>query len=64
MTFIEKFIIVKIGIIITLIAGWIINIFQIVNDFTTIGNADIEMILRLIGIIVAPLGSVMGLFVW
>lgn len=48
-------------VIITGIIGWISNIVKLAGcDFSQIGG---EIVLRIVGIFVAPLGSVMGLFV-
>lgn len=53
-----------IKVMVVLFIGWVINIIQIVNTFTTISEIDIVVILRIVGIVVAPLGTVMGFFVW
>ena len=38
--------------------GWIVNIFKIVGaDF---GNVDGELVIRVIGVVVAPIGAIMG----
>jgi len=48
------------GLILTGIVGWIMNVVAVFHmNFDTING---EMVLRLIGIFVAPLGSIMGLF--
>lgn len=49
-----------IGLWITLIVGWVLNIIAIANaDFSVFTGV---LILRVIGVFVAPLGSIMGLF--
>ena len=48
------------GFILTCIVGWIMNVVAVFHmNFDTING---ELVLRLIGIFVAPLGSIMGLF--
>lgn len=40
------------------LVGWIVNIFKLVGcDFSDLGA---EVILRIVGIFVAPLGSILG----
>lgn len=49
------------------IIGWVINVIQAISGVIALPHfSDISgvLILRLIGIFAAPLGSVMGLFVW
>lgn len=48
------------GLILAGLVGWIMNIVAIFHmNFTTITG---ELVLRVIGIFMAPLGSIMGLF--
>ncbi len=48
------------GLILTCFVGWIMNVVAVFHmNFDTING---EIVLRLIGIFVAPLGSIMGLF--
>lgn len=61
---IEKFIVIKILLLIVMIIGWGINIYQIVSDFTTFADIGAEMVLRIVGIVLLPLGGFMGLFIW
>ena len=45
--------------ILTLFGAWVANIVKLIGmDFTSVLN--VEFILRIVGIFVAPLGSVMG----
>jgi len=50
-----------IGVILAGIVGWIMNIVKLVAQF----DADLtaEIVLRIVGIPVAPIGAIMGLFV-
>ena len=50
------------GISLALMIGWVINLIQFVNcDFAPFNK---EEILRLVGLVIAPLGSLLGLFWW
>lgn len=40
------------------VGGWIINIFKLTN--MTLNPVTMELILRILGILAAPLGAVMG----
>lgn len=42
------------------VVGWISNIVRLVHDFPVINHSTTIVVLRIIGIIFAPLGSVMG----
>ena len=42
------------------VVGWCINVYELV---TYTGGIDVEFVLRVIGLFVAPLGAIMGLFV-
>ena len=44
------------------LVGWIMNIVEIFQS-NSINNLSGEIILRVAGIFIAPLGSIMGLFV-
>lgn len=49
------------ALIVTGIIGWVMNIVAIFHsNFSVISG---ELVLRVIGVFVAPLGSIMGLFV-
>lgn len=46
--------------VITFFVGWRMNIFKILNgDFS---HLDGLLVLRIVGIFIAPLGSILGLF--
>jgi hypothetical protein len=46
--------------VITFFVGWCMNIFKILNgDFS---HLDGLLVLRIVGIFIAPLGSILGLF--
>jgi len=46
-------------VILTLV-GWVMNIFDLVG--TQLDVITIELVLRIVGIFVVPLGAIMGLF--
>lgn len=48
------------GIIAAGVIGWIMNIFALIG--TVNGPLDGVFVLRIVGIFVAPLGAIMGLF--
>lgn len=54
------FLLTSVVIGITFFIGWCMNIFKILNgDFS---HLDGLLVLRIVGIFVAPLGSILGLF--
>lgn len=57
---IDMSLIFSILVYIILFAGWIMNLFKIVNHMND--NLTMAMILRVIGVFAAPLGSIMGYF--
>lgn len=54
-------VLLMISLVVTFIWGWILNILWIVDQQAIVWSG--EMIASAIGIFVAPLGSIMGLFV-
>lgn len=54
-------VLLMISLVVTFIWGWILNILWIVDQQAIVWSG--EMIISAIGIFVAPLGSIMGLFV-
>jgi hypothetical protein len=48
------------AVIITGVVGWVLNIVKLMG--MTLDAVTIELVLRGVGIFVAPLGSIMGLF--
>jgi len=48
------------AVIVTGIVGWVLNIVKLMG--MTLDTVTIELVLRGLGIFVAPLGSIMGLF--
>ncbi len=48
------------AVIITGVVGWVLNIVKLMG--MTLDTVTIELVLRGVGIFVAPLGSIMGLF--
>lgn len=55
-------ILVWFGLVITAVVGWIMNIVALIHVENGLFDSGAN-ILRIIGIFVAPLGSIMGLFV-
>ena len=65
-TIMEVFVVFLVLLIITMICGWCINIYKV---FTILMYSDTivwsgSLICRIIGIFIAPMGSVLGLFFW
>lgn len=44
------------------IIGWVNNILIIMSDFTTLGDVTGLMLVRIIGVFIAPIGAVLGWF--
>jgi type III secretory pathway component EscS len=49
-----------IGVIVAAVAGWIINIVELVTQYDTMPL--VELVLRIVGVFIAILGAGMGLF--
>ena len=48
---------------ITFVAGYVLNIVNIINNLSTVDEGANMFIFQCIGIIIAPLGSILGWFV-
>ena len=57
-------VIIWVGISITALIGWVINLIAVINVLFTDAAIILtgKLLLRIIGIFVAPLGSILGLF--
>lgn len=54
------FILACLGFIITMLTGWVLNIFALIAMID--GGVTAMFIVRILGVVVAPLGSILGLF--
>lgn len=54
------FLIACLGFIITMLTGWVLNIFSLIAMID--GGVTAMFIVRILGVVVAPLGSILGLF--
>jgi hypothetical protein len=48
--------------IVTLLTGYVMNIFDLIGMVSASAAFDLEAVLRIIGVFVAPLGALMGFF--
>ena len=54
------FIVACLGFALTMLTGWVLNIFALIAMID--GGVTAMFIVRILGVVVAPLGSILGLF--
>ena len=54
------FILACLGFIITMLTGWVLNVIALISMID--GGVTAMFIVRILGVVVAPLGSILGLF--